>query len=1849
MKNKFYLLLNWLVLPSILVLLQLTANVWAGVSVSEEWAARFDGSRDSRETAKIMTTDAAGNVYVAGESRAEFSSADFLVVKYDKNGSFLWAAKYNGPNDIEDYSKVIAVDDSGNVYVAGDSYTQNNNYDKILIKYNADGEQQWIATFDSGGGDTVAAIGVYTDSTDGKTYAYVAGWSQLNLGQSSTTDYTTIKYDAETGNELWVRHYNGPGNSTDTASALAIDTSGNVFVTGRSRGASLSYDYATIKYQADGTPAWDFGDDEIAARYNSDNNKDDYANAIGVDSLGNVLVTGYTEVSFSDKDFVTIKYNSDGAEQWVNVYDGPPGNERDEAYALAIDSENNVYVTGNSYGLGDNRNDFATIKYTAAGAAAWDFGNGEIAARYHHTDGSGGDFNRVISLDSANNVYVSGQSYGADSNYDFATVKYSSSNGSLQWVQRYDSGDNGHESPIGIAIYHDGGQDYVYVAGLSERGGIQNAYDFVTAKYAAADGTLQWLERYNELGSSDSFAVDLDVDKNGNVYVTGYSEIANSNNDYVTAKYSPSGEELWVRTFGETPEANTQDEATAIVVDDDGNVYVTGKADGADNGDDFLTIKYDANGNQGWVKRYDGGVGTDIPVDIELFVDSENGNTVYVYVTGHSYNDNFRNDFATVKYAASDGNEEWVRRYFYFSADKNDKPSAMAVDSSGNVYVTGTSQGSGGYDIYSVMKYDKNGVELWDTVGYSGPAHIRDIANAIAIDGAGNVYVTGQSDNGNDNTGYDFATVKFNAAGEEQWVARYNGTGKRSSEMDSRDYARAIAVDNLGNVYVTGESEGLTTGYDYVTVKYNLSGAEQWVARYDGGNNLPDFATAMALDSMGNVYVTGRRGVDGEVSSDYATIRYDNDGNQIWLQRYSGGEVEFATNIPATIKVVDDQHIYVTGESKGIGTGRDFGTVKYLQVSTGIDVTPLSLGFGDVVVGESSSAQEVTVTNTGTLPLAVTNMLVADELVFGLNLNGGASPCLSTAFALEADSSCTVEITFSPVTVETINDILTITSNEPEVTIPLSGNGVGLPAPNIVISDSVSPTGDRQLPFGNVVEMATEQQTVTISNDGSANLVLGNIAQSNSLAAPFSIANDNCSAQTLLPSANCQLNVIFSPTSIADYSDSFDIPSSDADEVSVIINVSGTGINSGGGMGGIPSVASVTPTGNSVTVSIGLITATFSEDVSGISDTSFIVSDSNGPIAGTVSYDAVGLTASFQPTADTLEYNTTYTARIVASQIQDLDSNNMATDYIWSFTTADEPPVLGCEVEIGLTEGCLNFDDFTYGTGVRVPAFSGISETGPTTEQAARKTVAKDVSTSSADFNENGYELEARAEVSSSTFRLEAMSDQSDEDGQDQEKTGANAYAATKITVEGAPPGTLIPMKLVLSGNFSGASAGVAVVLRVRDFDYRNLGGLTIIDSPRVDGIGGPQRNYTYWPNPYEQDIFVRDFTRASWTSPKSLEFYYPATVNNGIYVELLATAAGVLGSHSAEADFTARLDFEPPPGVTVRLASGKTFTGVSDSDNDGVADVDDDMPNDATLASPVAATGTGKIEIDASATAGTTLSQVRTISASDPLLNRDGIRQAFPDGLVAFKLNGLNPGATATVTLIFPTAFPAGAKYYKIGPNGLYEFPSAQINGNTVTLTIVDGGLGDNDLVANGVIDDPGGVGLANEAPSKPVLVSPTNGQQAIDSTITLEWKPSEDPENDEISYLVYLCDDGDPLNNCSPYIDIAALDKPLDLPAYYAGLGFGLGGGIAMLGFAIAGAGVSRRQKVVILTVIVLGTLLSSCGGGGGDDKTTATNNKTYTVSGLASDTTYNWAVVAKDSNGIESVSEVWSFKTQ
>jgi len=400
---------------------------------------------------------------------------------------------------------------------------------------------------------------------------------------------------------------------------------------------------------------------EWVTRYNDPKNINESAHAQVMDGVGNIYIAGGSN-SGSLRDFLTIKFNSNGILQWASGYNGP-GNENDYLNAIAVDSIGNVYVTGNSVGIGTGI-DYATVKYNENGIQLW-------AVRYNGM-GNLSDVPSSIAVDLEGNVYVTGLSTESGTNHPITTIKYNS-NGIQQWIARY-NGSGNYNDARKIVIDLSGN---IYVTGYISSNGTTDA-DFITIKYNP-NGVEQWVTRYNGPANGIDVAKDIAIDLTGNVYISGISQRIDFSSEYITIKYNSNGIEQWVTrsNFSE----NSYCDVAAIALDNVGNVYVTGT-----NGlSDYATIKYNSNGVEQWVAEY---IGT-----VKYFADKPYGMVIddlgSVYVTGYSSDSLSGLDYATIKYN-SNGVEQWVERY---NGPDNlfDGARGISIDSDRNIYVSGSS------------------------------------------------------------------------------------------------------------------------------------------------------------------------------------------------------------------------------------------------------------------------------------------------------------------------------------------------------------------------------------------------------------------------------------------------------------------------------------------------------------------------------------------------------------------------------------------------------------------------------------------------------------------------------------------------------------------------------------------------------------------------------------------------------------------------------------------------------------------------------------------------------------------------------------------------------------------------------------------------------------------------------------------------------------------------------------------------------------------------------------------------------------------------------------------------------
>jgi hypothetical protein len=398
-----------------------------------------------------------------------------------------------------------------------------------------------------------------------------------------------------------------------------------------------------------------------------------------------------------------------------------------------------------------------------------------------------------------------------------------------------------------------------------------------------------WVARYNNgITNGTNQAVKMALDPAGNIYITGFSQNSNTNLGYVTIKYAPTGTQLWTARYDSTNYSSAT--PAALALDSSNNVFITG------NG---LTIKYALNGNQLWTAPY---AGTALAVD-------SNGNCV---VTGIS------TTFGTVKLNPG-GSNVWLGTYPSCGPGIGQQ---VVVAPDNSIYVAGsyTYQCYENYEYREplVIKYGANGTQIW-TTNYEVAEAIVQVA-AIALDTQTNLYVElGQCVP----SAKPYWTFKIANNGSVTWI-QGDPTG------DSFSQAYGLALDNLANVIVTGKNAFNYPSTSYGTYKVNTNGVYVWTNLYPKvvvGSNV---AASIAIDSANNCYVTGYSPGTNS-GNDIVTIKYDNNGNQIWVQRYNGPGN--GNDVGNAIAVDNNGNVYVTGYSANASGGTDIVTIKYSPLS----------------------------------------------------------------------------------------------------------------------------------------------------------------------------------------------------------------------------------------------------------------------------------------------------------------------------------------------------------------------------------------------------------------------------------------------------------------------------------------------------------------------------------------------------------------------------------------------------------------------------------------------------------------------------------------------------------------------------------------------------------------------------------------------------------------------------------------------------------------------------------------------------------------------------------------------------
>ena len=373
---------------------------------------------------------------------------------------------------------------------------------------------------------------------------------------------------------------------------------------------------------------------------------------------------------------------------------------------------------------------------------------------------------------------------------------------------------------------------------------------------------------------------------------------------------------MWIKQLG-SPE---NDFSQGIAIDSNNNIFIAGATAGslgnpnAGNSDTWIA-KYDSQGNLLWNQQ----LGTP---DLDRFQGVATDPNGDVYLAGSTLRTvegsfNIDSDAYLAKYD-SQGNLLWNQQLG--SPSGSEEPIGVVTDLNGDLYISGSTRGTpgGGGSSAWLAKYDSQGNLLWNQpLAASG----AEISAGLAVDNSGNLYLSGVRDQASDGNG-DALLAKYDSQGNLLWSQQL---GSAEAEYD---YSQAVTTDSIGNVYISGGTNGSLGGG-------NAGQNDAWVAKYDSQGNLlwtrqlgtagNDSSDAIATDSEGNVYLSGfTNGTLGEANAgggDAWVAKYDTQGNLLWIEQLGSPQRDDSQGVG----VDSNGNLYLSGSTEGTLDGLNAG------------------------------------------------------------------------------------------------------------------------------------------------------------------------------------------------------------------------------------------------------------------------------------------------------------------------------------------------------------------------------------------------------------------------------------------------------------------------------------------------------------------------------------------------------------------------------------------------------------------------------------------------------------------------------------------------------------------------------------------------------------------------------------------------------------------------------------------------------------------------------------------------------------------------------------------------------------
>lgn len=684
-------------------------------------------------------------------------------------------------------------------------------------------------------------------------------------------DFTILSL-MPSGNERWVYTYNGTGNSTDCATSLIYGDDGNIYAVGSTK--ENTSDITIVSLTSSGNERWIY-------HYNGPADSSDYAYSIIYGADGNLYIVGESYGIGSKRDLVVISLTSQGNERWVYRFNGQ-GNSDDGGYSITYGTDGNIYIAGYMSTYTDV--DFLVLSLDNQGNQRWFY--------LYDCDGKN-DYALSIVYGADGYLYAAG--YSRDNSDDVVLIKLSNS-GMEEWVYRYDGPAHGNDRATDLVYGMDGN---IYLSGETW-GGNDRKVDLL-ALSVDNNGGERWVYFYDALCNEDDYAYSITYGENSNIYIAGYSNGNETKEDLIVLSLDNQGNELWVYRYNGS--ANESDSGYGVIYGLDGNIYMVGCAKENTSSNDFLIISLNNQGIERWIYNYDGWIsGRDAAYSITYGLDG------HIYACGGS------EIFSLSKFMVisidTNGIERWVYQY-NGTGEGNECANSIVYGLDDNLYIAGQCYDTATGGDFSIISLTNFGNERW-VYRYDGKKQ-GDWATELVYGEDGNIYAVGTSWEGDPNS-YDFLIISITSNGSERWVYRYDGP-----ESLSVDHGISIVYGLDGNIYAAGYGGN---GAYLIVVSLTSSGTLRWIYHYNGVGDGEAAAFSITYGTDNNIYIAGYEYV---TSLDFLVISLDTSGQMRWKYSYNG-----PGNGPDCAEHLiygEDGNVYVVGYTEGNGTNLDFTIV----------------------------------------------------------------------------------------------------------------------------------------------------------------------------------------------------------------------------------------------------------------------------------------------------------------------------------------------------------------------------------------------------------------------------------------------------------------------------------------------------------------------------------------------------------------------------------------------------------------------------------------------------------------------------------------------------------------------------------------------------------------------------------------------------------------------------------------------------------------------------------------------------------------------------------------------------------